>query len=81
MRDEAILSMSGSSGRQRVPNDFFNDYLIPYPTDDVVDKFEENIGPIMKEINNNAKEINYLKSIRDSLLPRLMSGKIRVGVA
>jgi type I restriction enzyme S subunit len=80
LRDEAIMSMTGTSGRQRVPNEFFDKYLIACPPDDLVDRFEELVGPMMLLIRENAFEMTSLRVIRDSLLPRLMSGKIRVPV-
>jgi len=34
--------------------------------------------PLLEKIISNNREIAYLKSLRDSLLPRLMSGKLRI---
>ena len=42
------------------------------------DRFSSVIGPIDDAISNNEKQSRALMVIRDSLLPRLMSGKIRV---
>ena len=38
----------------------------------------EIVNPIMKAIHNNAEENIRLSALRDSLLPRLMSGKLDV---
>ena len=46
--------------------------------DGIVSKFEETIRPFDKKIYTNSLEIKTLTRIRDSLLPKLMSGKIRV---
>lgn len=78
VRDEAIMNMTGTSGRQRVPNEFFDKYLIACPPDSLIDTFDKLVGPMLVMINSNALELASLGSIRDSLLPRLMSGQIRV---
>jgi type I restriction enzyme S subunit len=44
----------------------------------IIDIFEKNVSIIDNEIFNLSQEIDNLSQIRDSLLPRLMSGKIRV---
>lgn len=46
----------------------------------VVKKFEEFMAPVNSRIINNIFGVRTLKEIRDSLLPRLMSGRIRVPV-
>jgi len=37
------------------------------------------LNPLIEKIKQNSEEITYLEQIRDSLLPRLISGKISVG--
>ena len=41
-------------------------------------KFTEITTPLVETIMHNAIEISNLSDLRDSLLPRLMTGKIRV---
>jgi len=50
--------------------------LIPGKT--IISEFEKIINPIDNKILNNTLEIQILTQTRDSLLPRLMSGKVRV---
>jgi type I restriction enzyme S subunit len=50
------------------------------PDDKTLDIFEKNVSIVDNEIFNLSKEIDNLSQIRDSLLPRLMSGKIRINV-
>ena len=45
---------------------------------DIVQKFHSIIVEYEKKINNNNRQIQTLTELRDSLLPRLISGKIRV---
>lgn len=78
VREVAIGSMTGTSGRQRVPNDCFDHIDIALPKPEVVKVFHSVMEFLFQKITLNAN-VNYrLKSIRDSLLPCLMSGKIRV---
>lgn len=44
----------------------------------VLRRFEEICDPIIGQILNNAKRIRSLASLRDELLPRLISGKILI---
>ncbi len=49
-----------------------------FPEKKILDSFQESLLPIFTHIRINSDEINHLSNLRDSLLPRLMSGKIRV---
>ena len=45
-----------------------------------MNKFNNIIFPMMNQIFDNAIEINNLSKLRDTLLPKLMSGEIDVGI-
>jgi type I restriction enzyme S subunit len=81
IRETAIKAMTGSSGRQRVPNDCFDHITICSPPENLLMKFHNTISPLFERININVKESKNLKQIRDLLLPKLMSGEIRVPVS
>jgi type I restriction enzyme S subunit len=53
-------------------------YPIIIPTKDIVGKFNSSILPLFEKINANIHESRTLAHIRDSLLPKLMSGEIRI---
>ena len=55
-----------------------NDMPIIIPSDDVLDGFEKIVAPMDLTIRNNYDENCRLQDIRDSLLPRLMSGELDV---
>lgn len=48
------------------------------PEEEVIQKFESIVSPLMRTIALNALENKKLAEIRDALLPRLMSGEIDV---
>ncbi len=50
------------------------------PVQEILSEFNRIIKPIYENFRNNLEEIKLLNQIRDSLLPRLMSGKIDVTV-
>lgn len=50
----------------------------PIPPDDVLRDFDKQVDPLMHAIALNALENLSLSNLRDSLLPRLMSGEIDV---
>lgn len=61
-----------------INKDSLNNIDITIPDKDTLDKFEGIVAPIDAVIRNNYDENCRLQSIRDSLLPRLMSGEIDV---
>lgn len=50
------------------------------PIDEILIKFNRLLIPFFNRIAENVEQIQTLQKIRDSLLPKLMSGKIRVPV-
>ncbi len=48
------------------------------PDQKMADSFDEKLGPLFSQIRTLQKENQKLATIRDLLLPRLMSGEIRV---
>ena len=77
-RKSAIKSMVGSSGRQRVQLDTVRKYKIAYPTESVLRRFHKAMAPVFGQIKLNSLENKTLSKARDSLLPRLMGGRVRV---
>ncbi len=77
-RDFAIQNMTGTSGRQRVSGESVAQYetLIPPPRDS--EHFGEFVGPLMEHIKHNSFGIRKLGMLRDTLLPKLMFGEVRM---
>lgn len=51
------------------------------PPEGLVNAFDEIASPVFSKIEENLRESSTLESIRDALLPKLLSGEIRVGQA
>jgi type I restriction enzyme S subunit len=52
--------------------------LCNVPNDNFLEKASEVFSPILQKIINNAQQIQTLTKTRDALLPKLMSGQLRV---
>jgi len=78
-RAHAEKSMTGTSGRQRVQLDDLKQFRQVLPTDDSVPlAFGDLITPLFDLAGRNAKEATTLADLRDTLLPKLLSGEIRL---
>lgn len=77
-RDNAIKSMSGATGRQRVQEECFDKFLIAQPDDETLGKFAERTSRMFRLIHNLARRSTNLRSTRDLLLPKLVSGEIKL---
>jgi type I restriction enzyme S subunit len=78
LRMYAIQNMTGSSGRQRVPVACLDSYRIVVPSESVARRFGDLAGSWMAHIRHKDEESRTLAAIRDALLPKLLSGGIRV---
>ena len=77
-RDNAITSMTGATGRQRVVNECFDNYFLPNPDRHILQQFECIIAPFFKKVQNLWEKNTNLRRTRDLLLPKLISGEIDV---
>ncbi len=80
-RDFAIQSMTGSSGRQRVPAESLEHYLLPYCPEPVARAFGHAVAPMFARASLAAEGSRALAVTRDALLPKLISGELRVSDA
>lgn len=77
-RSFAIQRMTGSSGRQRVDSSSLSGFNLAIPPDEIFIEFGKLLSPAMKSAHANAQNSKHLSQIRDSLLPKLLSGELRV---
>jgi type I restriction enzyme S subunit len=79
-REHMIKSMTGTSGRQRAQVDALKHYFLAIAPEDVYAEFEDTVRPMFLAIRRNGTENQVLAALRDTLLPKLMSGEIEVPV-
>jgi type I restriction enzyme S subunit len=77
-RDNAIKSMSGASGRQRVREACFDTFLLANPDRATLAKFDAVVRPMFRLIHSLALKNSNLRTTRDLLLPKLISGELDV---
>ena len=77
-RDFAIQSMTGSSGRQRVPAESLSHFATASPPAYLAELFGIRVKPLFARVQTATKDSRTLAALRDTLLPKLISGELRV---
>ncbi len=78
VRQHAIKSMSGASGRQRVASNAFDALKLVEPSANVAAAFERCVDPLLEEGFALASQNRALARTRDILLPRLVTGRLDI---
>ena len=71
---------SGSEGT-RMPRTNWNmlkQYPTQIPSNALIENFNTKVLPMIEKIKQNQQQIKTLENMRDTLLPKLMSGEVRV---
>ena len=76
--DYAVKHMNGSSGRQRVSGDTIGNYQLPILDRKKLSIFIAIADRTLTIIKQNSFEILNLVKQRDTLLPKLMSGELKI---
>ena len=79
-REFAIQSMTGTSGRQRVPPEALSHFRMIRPPEKLAGIFGGIVKPLFTRAHAAANESRTLAALRDALLPKLISGEVRVAV-
>ena len=74
----ATKNMNGSSGRQRVSGETIGNYIIPVLSEDDISELKAVSESTMKEILKNNLESRVLSEMRNTILPKLMSGELKI---
>ena len=80
-QDDVVEFANLGSGGTRMPRTDWNilkSFPIVLPDKDTIIKFNDVIIPSLKKITENISQIQTLEKLRDNLLPKLMSGEVRV---
>ena len=73
-----LIALGNGSVFTNLKTDILKNYPTYLPTEDVLKKFDELVQPIFSMILSKTREIKRLAEIRDTLLPKLMSGELDV---
>jgi len=78
LRAQDLASLSADSAVPGLNRNmaYMSELVIP-PTE-VLDAFDDQVRPMFERIHQNNEESRTLAALRDSLLPKLLSGKVRI---
>jgi type I restriction enzyme, S subunit len=78
MRMNSIIDQSSGSAQQNISQELIQRQKIIIPPPDIVKKFHEIVSPLFAMVENNVLANITLRQIRDAILPKLMTGQIKV---
>ncbi len=75
-----LLANASSSGVPSIarPVTYLRSIQLTIPPKPVMDAFEKSVQPLLTQFRRNLNEVSTLASLRDTLLPKLISGELRV---
>lgn len=79
--DELIAYTTQLSNGARMPRTSWHDvaaFKVAMPSDDIADAFNDLVSPLFQRIYANIATAKLLAELRDTLLPRLISGYLRL---
>lgn len=75
---DVIKSRAGGTTFAEISKRNFRPIPIAVPSKDVLDKFETTVSPMFEKMVANLEQSQTLTELRDTLLPKLISGELRV---
>lgn len=68
----------GGTATLNVNTTSFGKISLIIPKQSILDNFSSIVSPLFKNIENLSEQIFKLSQLRDTLLPRLMSGELKI---
>ena len=75
---DGLISAAYGSVFDTITTSTFKGHKNKIPTEKVIQEFETEVAPFFHKIHSNQTQIRTLENLRDALLPKLMSGEVRV---
>ncbi len=75
-----LASMNVGSAVPSMTTEILNNMPLDIPPKKVFEKFEGAVVPLYSKIKSNQTQIRTLTALRDTLLPKLMSGEVRIEI-
>lgn len=75
---ESVIEHTSGSAQPQLPIRDLNNVSFILPPKNIYYKFMEQVKPIYSKVFNNQKQIQTLEKLRDTLLPKLLSGEVRI---
>ncbi|MDF2153559.1 restriction endonuclease subunit S [Vibrio sp. CAU 1672] len=81
LRSLDLKSLNSGSAVPSLNRNFVHSTNVCHPDSDVLAKFEEIVTPLFEKMVANNEQNKSLSELRDTLLPKLLSGEIELGQA
>ena len=78
VKGKDLASLNAGSAVPSMTTNILNAMQLYIPDDETLCFFEETVTPMYAQMQENEKQSVYLTKLRDTLLPRLMSGELDV---
>ena len=75
-----LLQLGNGSIFTNLKTDILKEYVLAIPDKKALDIFDEQVKTIFKKLYSNTTQIRTLTQTRDTLLPKLMNGEVRVEI-
>ena len=73
-----LAAMNVGSAVPSMTTEILNNMPVSIPPQKIFDRFENAVKPLYQKTESNQTQIRTLTALRDTLLPKLMSGEVRV---
>ena len=80
MKKKLLDIGSGGTTTLNINTGTFTNLEVIVPQQEILQKFDTLIQPMFDKISSNSKQTQTLSQLRDTLLPRLMRGEVRVKI-
>ena len=78
LQEEELAQLNSNSAQPGLNQQAMNAFEVVLPPSGLIHAFEMLAEPLVNKIFENAKQIRSLQKLRDTLLPKLISGEVRV---
>ena len=75
---ESVIEHTSGSAQPQIPIRDLNNISFILPPEDSYNKFIEQVEPIYFKVFSNQEQIQTLENLRDTFLPKLLRGEVRV---
>ena len=75
---DTIIGAANGSTFLEISKSVFKELEFILPSEKVIESYDCQVSPIFNKIRNNQLQIRSISKLRDTLLPKLMSGEARV---
>jgi len=79
LNKENLINMAGGSAQQNISQELIQELEIP-KSKERIKEFHAEVEPMFQKIKSNTTQIRTLTQLRNTLLPKLMSGEVMVNL-